>query len=504
MDLTTNLSPTRARLFAYLAFVLIFFIAYSDSMTVLFNLWTGVEQTIYQYGFLVLASTCYLLYLKRPQIVAFRSRPTGWALLPSLVLTAVWFVASLVGVQTVQLAVLPFLILAMTSAFFGTKFLRLIGLPILLLLFAIPLWWPLLPFLKDATTLVTEGFLRAIAKPVFVEGYFLHLPGGSFFVDDGCAGLRFLLVTLILSFMSIDLYALKWKQGLVLLGIAVSLALVANWIRVIVVVLVGDYTKMQHRLVSDHNDLGWVVYAVVVLLPFFFLVGKLMTKEEPHPANSIHAGQTASDSKHYLLIYLFALIIMISGPALSAMVRFQEYPDRVVSMPQSSQGWRTTSNTDPAWKANYLDASQYLYSQFEGAAGQVELHIFNYANQQEGVELINVDNTLTDEEVWRTLPGTESQFVIDLDEGGTIDVLSAEIESESGQRKLLRYWFDVGGLHSSGTYSAKLYQLIALLNGRKDASLIVVASDCGFNCSNAQELISSFTGDMYSSITERL
>ena len=504
MDLTTKLSPARARLIAYAAFLLVFIFAYAESAAILFNLWAGIEETIYQYGFLVLACTCYLLYLKRAQIVEFPSRPNGWALLPSLLLAGVWFVASLVGVQTVQLAVLPFLILAMTTTFFGTNFLRLAGLPVLLLLFAIPLWWPLLPFLKDATTLITEVFLRAIAKPVFVEGYFLHLPGGSFFVDDGCAGLRFLLVTLILSFMSIDMYALNLKQGAVLVGVSVLLALVANWIRVIIVVLVGDYTRMEHRLVSDHNDLGWFVYAVVVLLPFFFLVGKLTTGAVLQSAQKSHPERTVGDNKRYLLIYLLAILILVAGPLLSAMVRFQDYPDRVVSLPQSSQLWVTTSNRDPDWRASYFGASQYLYSQFEGEAGLVELHMFNYANQQEGVELINVDNTLTDNALWHMVPGVESQLSIEANAGETIDVLTAVIESISGQRKLLWYWFEVGGLQTSNSYSAKLYQLIALFNGRKDASLIAVASDCRSNCAQAEELIQSFIGGMYSDIRERL
>lgn len=504
MDLITKLGPTRARLIACAAFLLVFIFAYAESLVILFNLWTGVEETILRYGFLVLASTCYLLYLKRSQIVGFPGRPNGWALLPSLLLVSAWFVGSLVGVQTVQLAVLPFLILAMTTTFFGTNFLRLAGLPILLLLFAIPLWWPLLPFLKDATTLVTELFLRAIAKPVFVEGYFLHLPGGSFFVDDGCAGLRFLLVTLILSFMSIDLYALNRIQGAVLVGVSVSLALVANWIRVIVVVLVGDYTKMEHRLVNDHNDLGWFVYAVVVLLPFFFLVGKLTTKAVLQTAKNIQPERSVGDNKRSLLIYLLAIITLVSGPVLSAMVRFQDYPDRVVSLPQSSQEWVTTSNRDPDWRANYLGASRYLYNQFEGEAGLVELHLFNYANQQEGVELINIENTLTDGAFWRTVPGTENQISVESNAGEAIDFLTAEIESASGQRKLLWYWFEVGGEHTNDTYSAKLYQLIALLNGRKDANLIAIASDCRLNCAQAEELIPSFIGDMYSDIKERL
>lgn len=146
MDLTTKLSPTRARLIAYAGFLLVFIFAYAESVTILFNFWSGVEEGVYDYGFLVLACTCYLLYLKRSQIVEFPIRPYGWALLPCLLLAGAWFIASLVGVQTVQLAVLPFLILAMTTTFFGTNFLRLAGLPILLLLFAIPLWWPLLPF----------------------------------------------------------------------------------------------------------------------------------------------------------------------------------------------------------------------------------------------------------------------------------------------------------------------------------------------------------------------
>jgi len=501
MELMDNLSSTRTKLIAGVVFLLVFSLVYIDSLTVLFKLWAGLEQTIYRYGFLVLACSCYLLYLKRVQFRELIANPNWWALLFSLILASAWFVSSLAGVQTVQLAVLPILLLAMLTAFYGTSFLRIAGLPILLLLFAIPLWWPLLPFLKDATTLSTELFLRFIGKAVFVEGYFLHLPGGSFFVDDGCAGLRFLLVTLILAFMGIDMHALNLKQSAVLLGVGILMALVANWVRVIVVVLVGDYTRMEHRLVTDHNDLGWLVYGLLVLLPFFFLIGRFTIKDVDQSTEPYHpAERLGGSSNRFIANYSIVFVILMAGPALSAVVRFQEYPIRVVSLPSATESWMEAPSQESNWRANYLEADNYLYSKFQGESGLVDLHVVNYASQEEGVELINVDNTLTDGERWDTTPNTQELVDVETNSGEAVTVLAVEIESLQGQRKLVWYWYEIGARSTTNTYTAKAYQLLGLFDGRKDGSLIAIAADCGFNCAQPKISIENFIREMYSGI----
>ena len=150
--------------------LLLLALAYFDSWMALFALWASQDQSAYSFGFLVLLCTCYLVYLKRGQLADLNIRHAPWLLLPVLLLSCLWVVASFVELQTVQLAVLPLMVLATTTAFFGTNHFRLTALPVLLLLFAVPLWWPLLPILKDITVLVTEGFLRVIGKPLFVGG----------------------------------------------------------------------------------------------------------------------------------------------------------------------------------------------------------------------------------------------------------------------------------------------------------------------------------------------
>lgn len=300
------------------------------------------------------------------------------------------------------------------------------------------------------------------------------------------------------------MYALDWKKGVSLLGIGVALALVANWIRVIIVVLVGDYTEMEHRLVSDHNDLGWFVYGVIVLLPLLYVTGKLSSKGLPQTAQPVILEQQGGNVRRPLIVYTAAVCILVSAPALSALVRWQDFSNRSVSLPEPVGTWAATANRNPLWRANYNGASQYLYGEFGGGAGLVELHMFNYADQREGMELINVDNTLTDDEIWHIVPNTENRMVVSAAAAGQISVLTAEIESDSGQRKLVWYWFEVGGAQTNDAYIAKILQLFALVNGRKDASFIAVAADCRLDCVDTSGLLDSFIEDMYSGIKANL
>ena len=517
MDSSLTINSSKTKLLVGLAFLLVFAIAYFDSLRILFGLWAGTEQTIYRYGFLVLACTCYLIYLKRSKFVNLSAEPVPWLLFLGLLLSGIWCIASIAGVQTVQLAILPFLVLTTITTFFGIRHLRLLFIPVILLLYAIPLWWPLVPFMKDAATLVTEIFLRTIGKPVFVEGYFLHLPGGTFFIDDGCAGLRFLLVTLILGFMSIDLYSLSLRQSVLLLSTSVILALLANWVRVIAIVLVGDYTQMQHRLVSDHNDLGWAIYGVLVLIPFFLLI-KHISLEKPtslskYPAensNQRTAESTAENSspsrirKRFIALFLLTVCILASGPAVSLLIKYQTYPARQIVLPESSASWNKLDLTEASagsdWRPNYVDANDFYFSRYVSNGLEVELQIVNYANQQEGAELINVDNSITDDEIWFIVPDSEHPMKVSNEYGFSLDLIEAEIQSRNRERKLIWYWYEVGRFSTNNIYLAKIYQLLALLDRRQDANLVVIAIDCVASCERNKPAIKQFLVDTYPSI----
>ncbi len=508
MNSQLELNSRKTALSALSILLLVFAVAYLESLNVLFNIWAGIEQTIHNYGFLVLACVLYLLYLKIDQFRKLAVHPNFWALLPAVASSVTWFVATIADVQTVQLAVLPLILLSAIAAILGTSYLKLSLVPVALLLFAMPIWWPLLPYLKDATTLVTEVFLRLIDRPVFREGYYLHLPGGSFFVDDGCAGLRFFLVTLILIFMSIDMHGLSVRKGITLLASGIGLALLANWIRVIIIVLVGDATQMENRLVHDHNDLGWLVYSIVVLIPFFILIRRFSFPDMPVVQIAKSATASSYITPHQMAIVALAVIALATGPLLTMQLRSQVYADRNVSPPANSGGWSVletdTEATSSSWRPNYSNETRLLADSYVKSNEKVTLHIVNYADQQAGAEVVNVDNTLVDDEQWSVVADSDMPISVNTTNGTSLELQTVQIQGPGNSRRLVWYWYEIGRFSTNNMYAAKIFQIVSLLEQRRDGNLITVSAECQLDCMGAENSLSNFVASMYSGIKSGL
>lgn len=496
-------------LIACVTFLLLFTIIYFDAIASLVARWVGSGdgENEFTFGFLVLLCTLYLLYDKIDRFKQTPIKPFLWALIPSLFLSVAWFVVTVAGIETLQLVLLPLLILSATTTFLGLGYLRLAALPVLILVFSTPLLWPLIPYLKDVTTAVSAWVLRFLDRPVFTEGYFLHLPGGSFLVDDSCAGLRFLTVTLTLSFVSIDLYSLRWKLGLLLLACATFLSLLANCVRVIIVVWIGDATQMQTSLVDDHYNLGWAVYCVAVLLPFFLLL-RLLSRVSAggnEAAEGASAPGLRGSSRGFLISLAAASGLLFVGPGLAMMTDGVGNEPREIGLPAENRlALQPVAAGTANWRPAFRNETRYLQQSYHSDGGIVTLHIVNYKDQSQGTEITDYDNTLTDGVRWSVVPDSENTVTITSLANETVTLNSTQLRAFGVERKLVWHWFEVGQYRTNDRYWAKLFQFLALIRGRSDANLIAVSAECAADCELAESRLREFVQSNLSAISGSL
>ena len=130
-------------------------------------------------------------------------------------------------------------------------------------------------FLQPLTVLVSEYLLRIVGIPVLVQEFYIAIPAGLFFVESSCSGMGYMAVNLLLFF----LFTLMGKPDLrrFILGLLATIvtALLVNWIRVVLVILIAHNFGIDHSLVQGrHIDLGCYLYAVIVG-PYFYLLLKI-------------------------------------------------------------------------------------------------------------------------------------------------------------------------------------------------------------------------------------
>jgi len=169
--------------------------AYGSVLAGLVAQWTSDDN--YSHGFLVIPFAAYLAWQRRSHIAKADSRPSaiGLALLAG---SAVAFVAGQLGAELFLTRLSLVGTLAGSIGWvFGAHRLRVLALPLLFLLFMIPL--PAIVFnhialpLQFVASSAGETMIRAAGIPVLREGNVLQLPSGDLEVVQACSGIRSLV-----------------------------------------------------------------------------------------------------------------------------------------------------------------------------------------------------------------------------------------------------------------------------------------------------------------------
>ena len=162
---------------------------------------------------------------------------------------------------------------ALFYACLGARSLRLVAFPIFFLCFAIPLpgWFidQLTAPLKTLVSAVSTDLLPAAGIPVVREAVTLYIAQYQLLVEDACAGLNSIISLTAISLLYIFmLHNASWRYSTFLLLWIVPVAIVANIIRVIILVLLTYYGSDALAQGYLHSTAGIVMFATALLLIF--------------------------------------------------------------------------------------------------------------------------------------------------------------------------------------------------------------------------------------------
>lgn len=231
------------------------------------------------HGFFVLPVAAFVVWQRRHDLAAIQPEPNWWG----LAIAVGGAVQLLLGTLAAQLFIArtAFLVSLTGVILFlgGTRALKTLGFPLLLLLFLFPV--PAIVYARVTLPLQifasasAEWALNSIGVPVLRDGNILELPHERLSVVEACSGIRSLLS---LSFLSL-IYAYFFDQRVgmrwVLLAATVPIAIAANAARVTVMGILGEF----------HGDLAqgafhvfesWAVF--VVALGLLIMVHRVLPR----------------------------------------------------------------------------------------------------------------------------------------------------------------------------------------------------------------------------------
>ncbi len=252
------------------------------------SLWQTEEEG---HGPIVLAVAAFLFWRERERLAAMRSQPRALA---GGALLAVGLVLYVLGrSQDIPLFEVGSQIPVMAGVLLitlGTAALRAMWFPILFLAFMVPLPGILIDALtgpmKQGVSAAVEQALYAAGYPIARSGVILNIGKYQLLVADACSGLNSLvsLTALGLVYLYLMRHA-SWTRTLVLVAVILPIAISANIVRTMVLVLVTYHFGDEAGQGFLHGAAGMLLFVAALLLIFALdgLLG-LFFRDPPRPA----------------------------------------------------------------------------------------------------------------------------------------------------------------------------------------------------------------------------
>ncbi|NOY71765.1 MAG: EpsI family protein [Gammaproteobacteria bacterium] len=486
----SNGSFYMTHLYRWLPLLVVFFFIgyfYSDTFLYLFTQWSQYQVGGYDHGFLVVLISLYLLYDKRQQLFSVPLKGSYVGLFFVLATSFLWTVGNVSDVLVVQACSLLLILLAVVWAVCGFACLRVVAFPILYLIFAVPMWSFLSPPLQVLVADVVYPALRWLDIPALRDQHIIILPAGEFLIEETCSGLRYLLAALNLSVLYAYLNYTRFSARLLVVVIAAGTAIIANIIRVFIIIYMGHITDMQHPLVQDHLNFGWILFGVLI---FLLLVIDILwhKKRARSAASSVVQKQNkilekkgvdrdCTEQPHLRTsILITGVVVLFSaiGPLLSYQVHKNSVESEAVKvnveLPIVGNGWLLGTWDGDNWKPRFHGAVEAL-GDYQKAGQVLRLYVGYYPFQGQDKEMINEDNSLGDGQVWFPVYA-QAQPVL----SGKSDFLEQIVKSSQGIRRLVWYRYYIGGRLTTNPYIAKLFQVWGVFSGDRQAAVVVMGT----------------------------
>ncbi|MFC4258489.1 exosortase/archaeosortase family protein [Marinobacter lacisalsi] len=193
---------------------------------------------------------------------------SGYSIIGSfalIIVVALWALLELVRIDTLTYLMLPAGLLSLSWALMGfSPALRYLPY-VLLFSLSLPVWSDFVPLLVSLATAVVTRAVSALGITALIEGAHISLPYGRLVIADGCSGIRYFAISILLAMITAILNDFRWKGWLAAIATGAVVALLVNWVRITALVVIAYQSNMESSLVEDHETFGWLIYAAFII-----------------------------------------------------------------------------------------------------------------------------------------------------------------------------------------------------------------------------------------------
>jgi exosortase len=227
----------------------------------------------YSHGWFIPLLSAAMIYSSRQSLADLPIRPCNLGL-PVLAGGLILYIAGRIGTEFFIQRISLIVVLAGQILFLlGREFFRHLLLPLLYLIFMIPLpaiIWNRIAFpMQIFSSFMTEQIISLLEIPILRQGNVLYLANTTLEVVDACSGLRSLVTMFALAgALAIFTSLPNWEKWLLFLS-AAPIAVLANIIRLSVTVLLATRYGASATHGFLHDVSGLLVFVLGLSLLFF-------------------------------------------------------------------------------------------------------------------------------------------------------------------------------------------------------------------------------------------
>lgn len=423
--------------------------------------WIGNDN--YSHGLLLMPISLFLL--SEVMRDTETGQPDTMSLGLAVILAVFLAVGQLLGLVVVFQLFAPILVLMLLTFCYGRKaFLALLA-PALLLYFSIPIWDAINPVLQSLTVSAVSRIVYFVGIPAFVSGNQVTVSTGVFEIAAGCSGLRFFIISTAVAALYGHWYVARVSHAVVLILLAAMIAIVGNWIRVLVVIQMGVHLGIDHPQVVDHDFVGWVVF-VGTMIVWFWIASKVPEKSAKETNRH---GVSPRAVRPLIAMGVCGVAALCATVLQASLVSSAE-----ASPPTLSESGTSRVGACGTWQSEYASTTAVQRSAFVWQGDALCLDLVWYSSHRQAA--------LASADEW-SLAGVRRKHVASVDtytigQGETVVVVT----KANGDGLWVAKRRFVGDRVVENTLQERWLRLLALMNGQLDRSVIAIAQRCDSDC----------------------